>query len=241
MSRTTLSESLLLLIASFAALAQSPKNTERLQYNSNEQLAVGSILVASGNLADPNFAQSVVLIVEHDEDQGSLGVIINRRTDIPMTRIFPDIKTAPLDPVFMGGPVAITAVQALLRLPAAKDQVKHVSGDLYASGSKDVIESSVRSRIAPSKFRIYVGYAGWAPGQLEAEIGLGAWSVLASRPALVFDRDPDSLWSRLTKESHMQVAKAFRRGWPMSTASMTSPFFSNSFVTVSSAGSSFLQ
>jgi putative transcriptional regulator len=97
-------------------------------------------------------------------------------------------------------------VQALLRLPNEMDELRHVGGDVYTTGSKEVIEKSVRSHLPSSKFRLYVGYAGWAPGQLEAEIRIGAWQVLANRSMLTFDNDPDSLWSRLTRESHMQIA-----------------------------------
>ena len=176
------------------------------QPSAGPQVNAGDILVASEKLGDPNFAESVVLILEHDGNKGTLGVIINRRSEVPLSRIFPNIKGASADPVYVGGPVSITAVQALLRLPNEMDETTHVLGDVYASGSRQVIEKSVRAHVVPSKFRLYVGYAGWAPGQLEAEIQIGAWMVLPNRSKLIFDDDPDSLWSRLTRESHMQVA-----------------------------------
>jgi putative transcriptional regulator len=169
-------------------------------------LEVGDLLVASEKLGDPNFAQSVVLILDHDEDNGTLGLVINRRSEIPLSKVFPDIKGASADPVYVGGPVSLTAVQALLRQPAETEDVKHVTGDVYSTASKQVIEESVRSRLVSSKFRLYVGYAGWAPGQIEAEMQIGAWSVLSNRSKLIFDSDPDSLWSRLMHESHMQIA-----------------------------------
>lgn len=184
------------LIACLALAAQA----------SAQSLATGALLVATEKLGDPNFAESVVLLVQHDDEEGTVGVILNRRTKVPLTRLFPDIKGAPADPIFMGGPVALTSAQALLKLPAGKDEARHISGDLYVTGSKDMIEASVRSHAKPSDFRLYVGYAGWAPGQLETEIRMGAWSVLSPRPGLVFDPDPDSLWDRLTRESHMQIA-----------------------------------
>lgn len=174
--------------------------------SAGQSLATGNLLVATEKLGDPNFAESVVLIIQHDDEKGTVGVILNRRTKIPITKLFPDIKGASGDPVFMGGPVSLAAAQALLKLPSAKGQATRVLGDIYATGSKEMIEASVRSRTKPSEFRLYLGYAGWAPGQLEAEIRMGAWTVLTTRPALVFDPDPDSLWDRLTHESHMQIA-----------------------------------
>lgn len=176
------------------------------QYTPERELHVGDLLVASEKLGDPNFAESVVLILQHDEDQGTVGIIINRRSEVPLSRVFPDIKGAGSDPVFIGGPVSLTAVQALLRLREQTEDVTHVAGDVYATGSKQMIEKSVRAHAASSKFRLYVGYAGWAPSQLDAELQLGAWSVLTNGSRVVFDDDPDSLWSRLTHESHMQIA-----------------------------------
>jgi putative AlgH/UPF0301 family transcriptional regulator len=100
----------------------------------------------------------------------------------------------------------VTAAEALLRSSEKPAQARHVLGDVYVTGSKELIEKSVDSQADPSKFRLYLGYAGWAPGQLEAEIRLGAWSFVSGGPDLVFDREPDSLWSRLI---HREIALNF--------------------------------
>ena len=195
-----------LLAFGWAAESGAAGQLLRTQYAAEQQLSVGNLLVASEKLGDPNFAESVVLILEHDGDKGTVGVIINRRSEVSLSRVFPEIKGASGDPVYVGGPVDMTAVQALLRLPNGVDEASHVSGDVYATGSKQLIENSVRTRVSSSKFRLYVGYAGWAAGQLEAEIRIGAWLVLGNRSKLIFDDDPDSLWSRLIRESQMQIA-----------------------------------
>lgn len=201
---------LLCVLGVALCLAGSPTrddSTYNARYRSEEHLAIGDLLVASEKLADPNFAQSVVLIVA-DEDDGAAGIVLNRRTEIPLSRIFPKTKHATADPVYMGGPVATTAVQGLLAAPDRTDQATHVLTKVWVTGTKELIEKSIESRLDPSKFRLYLGYAGWAPGQLEAEIRLGAWSVLNGGSGIVFDKDPDSLWSRLTRDSHMQTALA---------------------------------
>jgi putative transcriptional regulator len=190
------------------ALCLAGLPTSNAQYRSEQQLSVGDILVANEKLGDPNFAESVVLIVHFDDEDGTVGLIINRRTELPLSRIFPKTKSATHDPVYMGGPVEITAVQGLVRLPEKTDQATHVMADIFVTWAKDLLEKSVALRLDPSKFRVYLGYAGWAPGQLEAEIQLGAWSVVNRDPKIVFDGDPDSLWSRLIHESHMQTAVA---------------------------------
>jgi putative transcriptional regulator len=176
------------------------------QASVERQVDVGDILLANERLGDPNFAESVVLIVQFEQDKGTMGVILNRRTKVPISKVFPATAGATSDPVFLGGPVQVTAVQALLRLPEKTSQARHIIGNVYATGSKELIEKSIASRSDPSKFRLYLGYAGWGPGQLEAEIQIGAWSLVTGRPEIAFDRDPESLWQRLTKEQQMQIA-----------------------------------
>lgn len=173
------------------------------QYSPQERLSAGTILVANEKLGDPNFTQAVVLIVQFDKENGSVGLIINRQTAIPVSRVFPKAKQAAKDPVYVGGPLEITRAQALLRLPEKVNAAMHVTGDIYLTASEELIEKSVVSRADPSKFRLYLGYAGWAPRQLEGEIQIGAWSLISGDAGIIFDRDPASLWSRL---SHSQIA-----------------------------------
>ena len=79
---------------------------------------------------------------------------------------------------------------------------------VWATGSKQRIDQAVSAGESPSTFRLYVGYAGWGPGQLEHEIELGGWSVLRATSAIVFDDDPDSLWQRLQHQSETRIALA---------------------------------
>jgi len=187
------------------------------QYSPQERVSVGKILVANEKLGDPNFARSVILIVQFDKEVGSVGLIINRQTEILVSRVFPRMKRAANDTVYMGGPLEITGVQALLRLPEKPNQAMHVTGDTYVTANEELIKKSVVSQTDPSKFRLYLGYAGWAPGQLEAEIQLGAWSMISGDAGIIFDRDPESLWSRL---NHGQIADApLRNFWNSQPAS----------------------
>ena len=201
----------------FAFFATPAFTQSQSQYGGDTAVRVGTFLIATEKLGDPNFAETVVLIVQHDPAQGTVGIIINRRTDFPLSQIFPEIKAAPADPVFLGGPVARTSGQALLRLPAKTADTTRVSGDVYLTAAKDLIDKSVTARTSPAKFRLYIGYAGWGAGQLDAEVRLGAWLLVPATPALIFDNDPDSLWSRLVHQSQMQVA-LLRRALPPVTA-----------------------
>jgi putative transcriptional regulator len=190
----------------FAGASRQQSKTLLVQHGSSDTPAVGRILVASEKLGDPNFSESVVLIVRYDSDTGTLGLMINRRSKVPISRIFPDVTGAKNDPVYVGGPVELSTVQALLRSPDKSDDLVHVLGSVYATASKDIIAKSITSGAEPSKFHLYLGYAGWAAGQLEAEMELGAWSVLRTTPDEIFDEDPDSLWTRLSRKAESQIA-----------------------------------
>lgn len=198
------------ILACAACRAAGPDQGSRFQVAQDgpqQKLSVGSILVANEKLGDPNFAESVVLVLQRDEQEGTLGIVINRRSDVPLSKLFPDIKHASSDPIYLGGPVGIRTAQALLRLPSKTDDATPVSGDVYVTASKKLIEKSVASGAQASKFRLFLGYAGWAPGQLEAEIRLGAWSILRGQSKIIFDGEPDSLWQRLNRETHWQMAR----------------------------------
>ncbi len=189
-----------------AGASQRQSSARLAQYGSSDTPAVGRVLVASEKLGDPNFSESVVLIIRFDPDNGTLGLMINRRSKVPISRIFPDVTGAKADPVYLGGPVELSTVQALLRSPAKSDGLVHVLGNVYATASKEIIAKSITSGEEPSKFHLYMGYAGWAAGQLENEMELGAWSVLRTTPDEIFDEDPDSLWTRLSRKAESQIA-----------------------------------
>jgi putative transcriptional regulator len=175
------------------------------QYVGPQPPAAGKFLVATDKLGDPNFSESVVLVTQYSPDDGTIGLVVNRRTDVPLSRVFPK-KGATEDPVFAGGPVDIRLVQALVRKSAKPNHSTHLVEDVYAVASKEEIEKSIAARVEPSKFRAYLGYAGWGPSQLEQEIEIGAWSVLNAAPKMIFDEDPDSLWERLNRLAHSQIA-----------------------------------
>lgn len=176
-----------------------------------EDIAVGRLLVAGEQLGDPNFSESVVLVVQRDDEEGTVGLILNRKSDIPLSKVFSGVKGARRDPLYLGGPVGRTVAQALVRLSGPKvPNTTRVTGDVYLTTDKAQVEKSISAQTDPSRFRVYIGYAGWAPGQLEGEIQLGAWRVARATPALIFDSEPESLWMRMVRESQTVVASGGR-------------------------------
>jgi len=176
--------------------------------NAND-LAAGKLLVASRDLADPNFAETVVLLV-HCDAQGVVGLILNRRTDVPLSRGLEDLKPAKdrSDTVYLGGPVETPLVLALFQSPAEIDGAEHVFGGVYLISTKTLLEATISAKPAPGAFHVYVGYAGWTADQLRREVELGAWFVFPGDAATVFNSDPDSLWLQMIQKTELLMAKS---------------------------------
>ncbi len=176
------------------------------------ELAAGRFLVASRALGDPNFAQSVVLLLQYDAERGAMGLIVNRRSDVPLARLFEDLKEAKgrSDTVYMGGPVELTNVLALLKSSSKPEDAKRVFGDVYLVNSKTQLQKTLAAGVDASAFHVYVGYAGWGPAQLEHEVDLGAWHILAADAGNLFSADPDSVWQKLIRRTEMQIAHSER-------------------------------
>ncbi|HEX5229054.1 MAG TPA: YqgE/AlgH family protein [Bryobacteraceae bacterium] len=172
-------------------------------------LAIGKMLVASRDLGDPNFAKTVILLVRYDKDKGSVGLVINKRTDVPISKVFEDLKEASgrRDPVYVGGPVELNTVMALLKTSKKPDAATRVFGDVYLIADKDLLTHTLASSAESNVFHTYVGYAGWGQGQLEHEVELGAWRIMSGDAAAVFHSDPDSVWPRLVQRSETQIAR----------------------------------
>lgn len=157
----------------------------------------GRLLVASTRLGDPNFDRTVVLVLDHGED-GALGVVLNRPTPVPVEEILepwgPQADMAPPGVVFRGGPVARDAVIGLAR-PAAAVSVSDAWHVVVESvGTVDLSVDPDDQPVGLGGARLFSGYSGWAPDQLETELAEGAWFVLDAVTADVFCTDADQLW-----------------------------------------------
>src|SRR5579859_415222 len=189
-----------------AAAALWPAGSAAQSVN-GEDLAAGQMLVASRDLRDPNFAETVVLLVRYDEES-VVGLILNRRTQIPIARVFPDLKEAKgqTDPIFRGGPVERAAALALLRGRTKPEEAEHVFANVSMISSRALLDKTIAARLDPSMFHIFLGYAGWTGPQLQGEIKLGAWHIFPGSAAAVFDSDPETLWARLIRKTEERIA-----------------------------------
>jgi len=160
--------------------------------------APGHLLVAAPELESQMFAESVLLIVHHDDD-GSLGIFVNRPTNLEPAGVFPDIAAleAYEGALFLGGPIGPRQLLLLLRAPGGfGEDARAVFGDVYLSADPDVLTALPA---AGAQARVYAGHAAWGPGQLAAEIAAGDWQIVRASADLVFARDPLELWARISR------------------------------------------
>ena len=170
----------------------------------------GHLLVAGPALIDPNFRRSVVLVGDHG-DEGALGVILNRASDSTVEEAVPEL-TALVDganQVHVGGPVQPSAIVVLAEFAEpdrAEALVLDDIGFLPAEIDPDVLGELRRARV-------FAGYAGWGPGQLDDELREGSWIVEPAGPEDVFTADPEELWSDVLR----------RKGGPFGVLALMPP------------------
>jgi len=147
-------------------------------------------LIAMPNMVDPNFARSLTYICEHNE-QGALGVVVNRPIDLTLEALFEQIEIPLQDraraalPVYFGGPVQVDRGFVLHRPTGSWQSTLSINRDIGLTTSKDILEAVGVGR-GPAEILVSLGYAGWAPGQIEQELGQNAWLTVPAQTDLIF-------------------------------------------------------
>ena len=154
----------------------------------------GRLLISSGGLYDPNFRHTVVLVGEHNAD-GALGIVLNRALDTTVEQALPPLSdlVPPGEPLFQGGPVQPDGPVLLAEL--ARPEL----ADILVFGSVGFLVGEVSADVQPSilRARVFAGYSGWGPGQLEAEMDVDSWILEPAQVDDVFTDEPDLLWRRV--------------------------------------------
>ncbi len=173
-----------------------------------DELGQGKMLVADSKLRDPNFAGTVILLITYDDD-GAIGLVLNHQSDVPLSKLLAGVKAAGNrnDTAFAGGPLQDDSILALFHSRTSPRGAQRVTGQIYAILNQKLLEETLAAGAGPDRLRFYVGYAGWGPGQLDAEVDVGAWHVRAADPNAIFDAEPDTLWERLSRRSDQVLAK----------------------------------
>ena len=163
-------------------------------------LAAGTLLVASPLLQDPNFYKTVVFLLQHDVE-GAVGVVLNRPTNESVETHLPEWAMRLEDPqvIFLGGPVDPAVAIGVVRSDRPGDPTA-----LGGVGMVDLANDPVAT--TPGPVRVFSGYSGWGPGQVEAEIAEGAWIVVEASADDIFTREPDGLWVSVLRRQGGSVA-----------------------------------
>lgn len=188
--------------------SRSFKGTVHVQWEGNRRVQKGMLLVADPKLSNSYFGESVILIAQHNP-QGSMGVIINRPTKLPLSPLLPDIRELQGrdDILYQGGPVF---PQSIVMLFGAQDQLpfseRILDGIQFSTDLRTIV--GFLDRDGPKEeFRAYSGYSGWGPGQLLGELERGDWRVVQGFSEDVFNENPHSIWETMIRRSSQLLIK----------------------------------
>ncbi|WP_317164472.1 YqgE/AlgH family protein [Pontibacter fetidus] len=160
----------------------------------------GSILISEPYLGDPNFDRSVVLLCNHNEAEGTFGLVLNRLSNLKLSDVV-DIYNDTFDVTLgIGGPVQYNTLHYIHRLSNLPQAVK-LGEDLYWGGDFEMLRTMIGSGIVTSAdIRFFLGYSGWTPGQLQEEIDKNVWIVNNNAVNKLFNLEADTLWRSILRQ-----------------------------------------
>lgn len=192
-----LSALLAALIAPAALHGAAPPGASPKQ---DQPSLAGQLLIASPEMRDPRFQQTVLVMVRHDRD-GAMGIVINRPLgEQPLARLLEAIGemaagATGVAPVFQGGPVQLELGFVLHSADYRRAETREIAAGIAMTATPEIFRD-IAAKAGPNKSLIAFGYAGWGPGQLEAELAQNGWHTAPIDSRLVFDEDRDKVWER---------------------------------------------
>ena len=166
--------------------------------------ANAKLLVATEQVGGDIFMQTVILILHHDET-GALGLVINRPTEVGMDELVSDddALSAYGGPIYWGGPVQMNSLRALMKTDETPADAERIVGSVYLVPVNDALKPALQDMLY---LRLFIGYAGWSPGQLDHEIARGSWHIVPASEDVVFAKDPAGLWKQLVPPREHRAA-----------------------------------
>lgn len=159
----------------------------------------GVLLIAPPMLQDPNFRRSVVLLCEHNADEGSFGLILNRPLDVQLSDVLEGFYAYD-DTLSLGGPVQRNTLHFLHQCADLIPDSIELPRGVHWGGNFETVKALLQSGELPEDdVRFFVGYAGWSPGQLEEEIEAGGWILTEGTTESIFSIEPGKLWRTLLR------------------------------------------
>lgn len=173
-----------------------------MDFFSSDQLILperGDLLISEPYLPDPNFERTVIFLCEHDEN-GTFGFVLNNKAQVGLKEIVDEVGSYPAK-LFVGGPVEHDTLHFLHREQSLASSSREVVPDVYWGGNFNELTEMMNTRaIQPEDVRFYIGYSGWAAGQLMDEMKAKSWIVLKNATSeMIFDWDNQDLWKACLK------------------------------------------
>ena len=192
----------LVLALALALPRASPGNTA-------VDLANAVFLVAKRHMRDPRFRETVLLVTQPRQG-GPFGVIVNRPLRHRLAEVFPSHARlrAAQGVLYLGGPVARDGILFLVRTASPPARAVHVLHNVYLTADVKWVEARLERGGPVQGLRVFAGYAGWAPGQLQSELARGDWYVLPADAATIFEKDPSRIWPDLVERALARPARA---------------------------------
>ena len=166
--------------------------------------AQGKLLVATELVEGELFAETVILLLFYD-DTGAFGLVVNRPTDITPDELLDEgeVIAGYHGTLFWGGPVQMDSLRALLHTDDPPAGAEKIVGSVYLVAYEDAAAAHPAN---PAALRLFIGYAGWAPGQLDYEVARGSWRIVPATDEFVFSEEPRELWKRLAPVHEQRAA-----------------------------------
>ena len=161
-------------------------------------LAQGILLIAAKNLLDPHFARTVILLTDYD-DNGAAGLVLNRRTNLTASQVLPQFKelVTGLDTIHIGGPIAVNHIRLLIMGDTVPEGARRIIDNIFMINTVEDLKQLGSEHLHKDDTRLYMGYAGWGPGQLEMELLRGDWYTWPASSELIFSNHPENIWNEL--------------------------------------------
>jgi len=157
----------------------------------------GVLLLSEPFMLDPNFKRSVVFLSEHNEEDGTVGFILNKSMNMTLEEVMPDVDNFKAE-LFYGGPVQPDTLHFLHNLGDLLEGSVHVIDDVYWGGNFEELKVMIQQKVvSPDNFKFFLGYSGWSPGQLEDELKEKSWIITKAISDYVFKNMPQSLWKKV--------------------------------------------
>lgn len=182
------------------------------EHERNKQIEKGQLLLSEPFMPDENFRRTVVLVCDHNDENGTVGLIVNRPVNLSLQDVvqdFPDFKA----PLFLGGPVGTDTLQFIHTLGHLIDDSVHIKDNIYWGGNFEQLKKLILlEKVSARDIRFYIGYSGWGIGQLEEEMKENSWIITPATHHHLFNTDYGVLWKNIMQ--HMGGVYETMAGYP---------------------------